>query len=124
MSDLLSSLYKEYELLNGRLEKVREMIVLYGGTVNGYVPGKSSKHADKYPTGGLWKDRIKFVIKGEGRDMTVREIADTIYKWEPELGRDRIDKAVTQYVWSMSSKNELYAIEVDGGKNKYSLPVE
>jgi len=137
MSELLDSLYKEYSSLAQKLEKIADLIQAYGGQ----VPSQSRQTVlsaalslppttfygggegipIEYPVGdtGTWKDKIKFTLDVLNAKVTAREISDFIVRKE-DMETEKVEKSVSQYLWSMSKDNEIL-IDKTGGRARYSL---
>lgn len=132
MNLLLESLIQEYKDLKVKLDKVADLILMYGGEIPHATPNVSSVETTvgykglTYPSQGTWKEKIMFVLKvREGEPITAKEIAKILEVVEGQdgdikLGTDHILKTVTQYTSSMFKNGEIGADD-SGFRNKYFL---
>lgn len=135
MSKLLDSLIEEYNTLKQKLEKLAELIEVYGGTIptndvsdsgDDLRKFKSMSESDRrqYPLYGSWKQKILCVMALLGKPSTAKEISTEILMLESafidNVDPKHVHNMVTQYTSSMTSKAEIGA-DSSEYRNKYYL---
>lgn len=138
MNLLLESLIQEYKDLKVKLDKVADLIQMYGGEIpevpiphKGLGPIKTTVSVEgvNYPNNGTWKDKILYVLHGKKEPMTAKEIANTLEAIElyiskvhggVTLNTEHILRTVTQYTSSMFKAGEISADD-SSFRNKYFL---
>lgn len=137
MSKLLDSLIAEYNELKQKLEKLTELIHVYGGVlpIDDPVDGrddlrnfKSMSESDRrlYPLYGSWKQKILCILLQLHKPSTAKEISNEIIELESLLNNPstvnstQIHNTVTQYTSTMASKGEI-GVDSSEYRNKYYL---
>ncbi|MNS96058.1 hypothetical protein D3C72_1303400 [compost metagenome] len=136
MSKILESLIEEYNQLKEKLDKVAELIKVYGGSIQDNRVGNIvSIESDDitiasniYPLNGSWKDKILFILKRHRVNgvMSARQITSEIINQEKiffeSLKNDseitKYHNMVTQYTSSMGKANEI-GVETTSFRNYY-----
>lgn len=117
----LQLLYDEYNTLKAKIDKVSELIVLYGGTIPASstpIVLKSAKLPLSFSSHELanvtWKTRVEKVLQELGKPSTSKELIEYMQAAISDISPEKIHKAVTLYTSKMSRSGE---IEVD--RNSY-----
>ncbi|RQO32023.1 hypothetical protein DBR32_04270 [Taibaiella sp. KBW10] len=138
MSKLLESLIEEYNQLKEKLDKVVELIQMYGGNIpNNYVgtPATIDKNrigivssSNSYPLDGSWRDKIIYVLKLHrvNKPLSARNIASEIIHNERSLNTNLEDdneitkyhNMVTQYTSTMGKAGEI-GVDATNFRNYY-----
>lgn len=127
---LLQNLYKEYKELNVKLEKVKDLILAYGGTIpEDYEP--VIKHDNQSITTHLnysslkgWKDKIVHILALYDRPLTVGEIAGYLKDLEPNKTDKQLSTTISQYCSNLSKGEDAILIaesDSSGYRNTYKL---
>lgn len=83
----------------------------------------STENATFYAVNWSWLDKIKFVIKREGRPMLASEINDEIYRFEPNFSKPKLRNSVNSTLSQAAMKGRIVKIE-SKGDSYYDLLVE
>jgi hypothetical protein len=135
MNVLLESLIGEYKDLKVKLDKVGDLILMYGGEIpdlphevtQSRIESKKNYKGEEYPAQGTWKDKILFVLNAKSEPMTAKDISKAIEALEgfimvreAKLDTTHILKTVTQYTSSMAKDGEI-GVDNTQFRNKYFL---
>lgn len=98
----LEDMYKEYFSLKQKLEGLKSLIILYGGTV------PDSEDIDNEPSEGkgTWKERIIFILTDIMKPATTKDIESYIIEEEGSIS-EKAKKAISLYTSRMAREGEI-----------------
>ncbi len=127
MSTLLDALYKEYNELKQKIDKVSDLIVSYGGKIPTSRPdfilssqGSYKSTTKVYPDTGTWKEKIMYALEDFNNPATAKMITMRLIQLEPEMSEEHIHNMVTQYTSAMARAGEIMKDDSDF-RHKYFI---
>lgn len=125
---LLQNLYKEYKELNVKLEKVKDLIIAYGGIIpEDHIIKPENQNISlhmNYSDLKSWKDKIVYVLNLYNKPLTVGEIAGYLKDLEPSKTDKQLSTTISQYCSNLSKGSDAILIaesDSTGYRNTYKL---